>query len=344
MLERPDIQDEKIIACLQGEYGLSATQIAFLPLGADVNTAVYRAIAGNETPYFVKLRRGAFDEISVILPKFLSDQDIKQIIAPLPTKLGKLWAGVDEYRVILYPFVAGHDGYEASLSERHWSEFGAALKRIHAAVLPPRMLELTQQETYSPQWRESVKSFLERIETGVFDDLLVINLAAFLQGKRDEILDLVRRTERLAQTLQGQSPQLIVCHSDLHAGNVLITTEGDFYIVDWDNPILAPKERDLMFVGGGLMGKGRRPEDEEALFYQAYGQTRVNPIALAYYRYERIVQDIAAFCEQLFQTNEGHEDREQALRYLKSSFLPNGVLEIAYRSDPTRKIEERYWP
>jgi spectinomycin phosphotransferase len=92
------------------------------------------------------------------------------------------------------------------------------------------------------------------------------------------------------------------------------------------------------------MGKGRRPEDEEALFYQAYGQTRVNPIALAYYRYERIVQDIAAFCEQLFQTNEGHEDREQALRYLKSSFLPNGVLEIAYRSDPTRKIEERYWP
>jgi spectinomycin phosphotransferase len=65
-----------------------------------------------------------------------------------------------------------------------------------------------------------------------------------------------------------------------------------------------------------------------------------NPIALAYYRYERIAQDIAAFCEQLFLTNEGREDREQAFRYLKSNFLPIGVLEIAYRSEQPGKIAE----
>jgi hypothetical protein len=45
----------------------------------------------------------------VSLPKFLSDQGIKQIMAPLPAKSGKLWADVDGYRLILYPFVAGHD-------------------------------------------------------------------------------------------------------------------------------------------------------------------------------------------------------------------------------------------
>jgi spectinomycin phosphotransferase len=42
MLEKPDLQDEKIGACLQDEYGLLAVQVAFLPLGADMNTAVYR--------------------------------------------------------------------------------------------------------------------------------------------------------------------------------------------------------------------------------------------------------------------------------------------------------------
>ena len=80
MLEKPDLQDEKIIACVQDEYGLLVVQLAFLPLGADPNTAVYRAVAADETPYFVKLRRGGFDATAVTLPKFLSDQGIVQIM------------------------------------------------------------------------------------------------------------------------------------------------------------------------------------------------------------------------------------------------------------------------
>jgi len=52
---------------------------------------------------------------------------------------------------------------------------------------------------------------------------------------------------------------------------------------------------------------------------------------LAYYRDERIIQDIAAFCEQIFSSPAGGEDREQSLRYLKSNFLPNETIEIARR-------------
>ena len=55
---------------------LSAGSIVFLPIGADQNTVVYRVVADDATPYFVKLRRGVFDETSVTLPKFLSDQGI----------------------------------------------------------------------------------------------------------------------------------------------------------------------------------------------------------------------------------------------------------------------------
>lgn len=165
MLEQPDIQDERIIACLQDEYGLLVIQVAFLPLGADLNTAVYRAVAEDETPYFVKLRRGVFDETAVVLPKFLSDQGIGQIIAPVATKTGQLWGSLDAFKVILYPFVEGHNGYEVDLSDRQWGEFGAALKRIHTAVVPPALIGRIQRETYSPRWREIVKTFLARIGT-----------------------------------------------------------------------------------------------------------------------------------------------------------------------------------
>lgn len=339
MLEKPDIQDERIAACLHDEYGLLVAQVAFLPLGVDRNSAVYRVVAGDGKPYFVKLRRGIFDEIAVTLPKFLNDQGIMQVIAPLSTKAGQLWASLDTFKAFLYPFIEGHNVYEVDLSDRAWGDLGTALKRIHTALLPPALFERIQQETYSPQWREIVKTFLENIGDDAYHDPISVRLASLLKAKCSEILDLVERAERLAQILQARSPEFILCHSDVHAGNLLVDASDALYIVDWDNPILAPKERDLMFIGGGQMGAWCSPRDEAALFYRGYGQTQIDQVALAYYRYERIIQDIAVFCEQIFLTDENGEDREQSLRYLKSNFLPNGVLEIAYNSDRTL-IEE----
>jgi spectinomycin phosphotransferase len=227
---------------VQAEYGLPVAQVAFLPLGADGNTAVYRIVTPDDaTSYFLKLRRGNFEEISVTIPKFLSDQGIRQVITPLATQAGQLWANLDAFKVMLYPFVAGRDGYEVALSKRHWYDFGAALKRIHTMILPPALISRIPQETYSPQWREIVKSFLERIETDTFADPVAVKLATFLQTKHAKILDLVGRAERLAQMLQAQSPEFVLCHSDVHAANILIDAHDALYIVDWDNPILAPK-------------------------------------------------------------------------------------------------------
>jgi spectinomycin phosphotransferase len=206
--------------------------------------------------------------------------------------------------LILYPFVEGHNGFEVDLSDHQWVDFGTALKGIHTAVVPSALTRHIQQETYSPQWREIVKTFLERVEGNAFDDPVAVKLAAFLKARRDEILDLVGCAERLALALQARSPEFVLCHSDVHTGNIL------------DNPILAPKERDLMFIGGGQGFAGHTAQEEETLFYEGYGQTQIDPVALAYYRYERIIEDIAIYCEQIFLTNEGGEDRERSLRYL----------------------------
>jgi spectinomycin phosphotransferase len=105
------------------------------------------------------------------------------------------------------------------------------------------------------------------------------------------------------------------------------------YLVDLDAPILAPKERDLMSIGAGLMGEWHTPAEEAALFYRGYGPTAIDPVALAYYRYERIVADIAVECGQIFLSSDGGADRAQALDFLKSNFLPDHVIEIAYRAD-----------
>jgi spectinomycin phosphotransferase len=153
-----------------------------------------------------------------------------------------------------------------------------------------------------------------------------------MNSRRRNIDRLVERAEELASKLRSRPLDLVLCHSDIHGGNVLISNNDELYIVDWDNPILAPKERDLMFIGGGIdyIWKSQR---EEAIFYEGYGKTEINIAALAYYRYERVVEDLAVICEQLLLTDEGGADREQAFRWFTSNFEPGQTIEIAERTD-----------
>lgn len=336
MLEKPNLQDEKIITCVQEAYGLRVREVEFLPLGADVNTAVYRITPSNNIPYFLKLRSGDFDETAVLLPKFLSEQSIKQIIAPLATTTGEIWTNLDRFKAVLYPFVVGQDGYAMKMEPRHWEAFGITLKRIHSVTPPPALAQALSRETFSARWREFVRTILVRLDGMQFADPVADETAVLLKENRDVILDLVVRAERLAQAAQAQPLEFVVCHADIHAGNILITPDDSFYIVDWDTVMLAPKERDLMYVGAGLLGSWFLPEEEEALFYPAYGQAQIDQNLMAYYRYERIVQDIAAFCEELLFTEEGGADRAQSLGYLRSNFLPGHTIDIAYRSDKTQ--------
>ncbi|MBK8901728.1 MAG: aminoglycoside phosphotransferase family protein [Anaerolineaceae bacterium] len=328
MLEKPAIADETIVACVQASFALAVDRLDFLPLGADLNTAVYRVTSQAQTPYFLKLRSGRFNELSVLLPKFLSDQGIAEIIRPFTTQNGELWADLGRFRAVLYPFIEGHDAYEVPLSEPQWRQFGAALQQVHTAVLPPFLAAHIAPETYSPKWRQIVADFMQRIQHEQFTEPVAVRMAAFLNTKRDVVAQLRQRTEELAEVIQKRPQTFVLCHADIHAWNVLVSTDGALYIVDWDDPVLAPKERDLMFIGAGLGNIWDTPR-EEALFYEGYGPAEINRDMLAYYRGERIIQDIAVYCEQIFLSDEGGQDREVAFRQLASNFLPQSTIEKA---------------
>jgi spectinomycin phosphotransferase len=332
MLEKPDLDDEHITIMLGQDYRLSISRLEFLPLGADLNTAVYRAYSANGETFFLKLRKGVFEAVSVLAPDHLHRQGIRQVIPLLPARDGALWTHLDGFTCLLYPFIEGTNGFEQALTDSQWVEFGGALRAIHNAELPAALREMIPGETYASHWRDLVRSFLHQAGYASDADALSARLARFLIARQDEIRMIVDQAERLASRLQAEHLPLRLCHSDLHAGNLLLAPDGGLYIVDWDNPILAPAERDLMFIGGGVGGIWNSAR-ESALFYQGYGAVEIHRTALAYYRFERIVQDIAAFCEEIFLEQAGRADREQALRYLVGQFEPGEVVDMAFRTE-----------
>jgi spectinomycin phosphotransferase len=331
MLEKPNIQDDVIISRVQEDYGLHVTELTFLPLGADLGAAVYRIAADDGTVYFLKLRKD-FDELSVTVPLFLKSQGIQEIISPVKTKSKQGWADFGEYKMILYPFIEGKDGFERELTDADRQTLGAAFKKIHSVKTPPELKKFIRKETFSPQGRESVKSLQALAGSKTFEDPTAAKLAEFMKSKRDEITRLVERTEQLALELHSAPLELVLCHSDIHGGNILISDKGSLYIADWVNPVLAPKERDLMFIGGGIdeIWKTKR---EEAVFYEGYGKADINLPMLAYYRYERVIQDLAVIGGQLLLTDEGGADRERSLGWFTSNFEAGGTIKIAKKTE-----------
>jgi spectinomycin phosphotransferase len=143
---------------------------------------------------------------------------------------------------------------------------------------------------------------------------------------------LVDRAEQLGKQIQDHTQKFVLCHSDIHGGNVLMDGNDIIYMVDWDDPIMAPKERDLMFIGGGVANVWNKPH-EENFFYKGYGKTEINRTILAYYRHERIVEDIAVLGQQLLLTSVDNQNRIESYKHFIDQFEPQGVVEIAFKTD-----------
>jgi spectinomycin phosphotransferase len=90
-----------------------------------------------------------------------------------------------------------------------------------------------------------------------------------------------------------------------------------------------------MYFGGGQGFAGYSAAEEQALFFAGYGDAQVDQAALAYYRYERIVQDVFAFCNELLASTGDGENRRQSLRWLAANFAAGGAIDVARAADQT---------
>jgi spectinomycin phosphotransferase len=334
MREPPKLADAAIIAALHAHYHIAITALTFLALGNDSASSVYRVDTADGATYFLKARAGKrFSEPSLAVPRHLLDQGVPHLIAPLPTIADTLWVGVDDFALSLYPFIDGRMGADAGLSDQQWREFGAMLKQIHTSPLTPELSQIIPRETFTPSRRSVIDDIEAAIGRQAFAGHVERELAAFWHARQAEIHALVDRTDALARQLRQASAPLVICHADMHTWNVLLDTAGQFWLVDWDETILALKERDLMFVVGGIGGQQVGPH-QTACFLQGYGDTAIDPRALVYYRYAWAVQDIAAYGEEaLFLPDLSDETRRDAVHSIMRQFEPGNIVALAYESD-----------
>lgn len=327
-MKTKSIQDNEIIKLLKSNYNIEIESIQLLQLGADMNASVYKATAKYQS-YFVKIKYDIQEETDIDILRLLHDSGLKEIIFPVITSEGKLFRQLEHFKIVVYPFIDGKNGFEQALTKKQWFELGKVFKTIHTLTIPESIKIKLRKETFSTRWRESVKSLYPYINVKSFDNRITGDFKEFFKLKLSLINQLINLAETTSKNIQPDLNQYALCHSDIHAGNILIASDESFYIVDWDSPILAPKERDLMFIGGGVGNVWNSPTDA-AYFYEGYGEVNIDKTLLSYYRCERIIEDIAIYGEDLLFPNY-HTDESKLinLHHFKAMFEKNGVVDIA---------------
>src|SRR5260370_34481327 len=88
--------------------------------------------------------------------------------------------------------------------------------------------------------------------------------------------------EKLAEMLQSRTFPSVICRADLHARNLIRDRAGHVFVIDWDEEMLAPKERDFIFI--------REPQADA--FWEGYGQKEIDWMLLSYYLWDRVVHEV----------------------------------------------------
>jgi len=320
MREQPRIPEEHLRDCLQDQYDLYPVTLEFLPRGQDYNAGVYRVLSEQGTAYLLKVTSRSLYEPSCLVPHYLRNQGITSVVAPVPTRSGTLWTKLVDWTVIVYPWISG-DSSLTGMTNEQWKEVGTIFQRIHQIRLPPEGFSTLRKETFDPteyvRWVRAFETqYLHSRHGGSGSSRA---LRADWRAHQSTIHTAVTTLEKLAEMLKACPFPYVICHADLHPANLLRDRHGHVFVIDWDEVMLAPKERDFIFV--------REPQADA--FWQGYGVIEIDWMLLSYYLWERVVQDVIEYAQNVCFRDDWAEETRADVAQLFHEYVAEGGNNIA---------------
>lgn len=329
MREQPRISEERLRACLQEHYNLVTTTLDFLPLGLDYYAGVYRVVDEQGRPYLLKATSRSLYGPACLVPGYLRDQGVTSVVAPVPTRNHTLWARIEDWTVIVYPFIEGDTSWRG-MTDEQWKEVGSIFKQIHQVILPSSGFESLRKETFDPagyaQWVRTFEA--QHLHETSGESAARHALRSSWIENQAPIHAVVRSLEKLAAVLRRRDLPYVICHADLHPANLLRDSAGRVFVIDWDEVMLAPKERDFLFIKESANDSDTLPG--APTFFQGYGQVDIDWIALTYYRYERVIQDVIVCAENVCLRDDlGEESRVDEAQLFQNVLTEGGEIDAA---------------
>jgi spectinomycin phosphotransferase len=208
---------------------------------------------------------------------------------------------------------------------------------MHQVMLPPEGFPSLRTETFDPsEYARRVATIEAQHAQGDGGSQVERALHERWLERQPTIHALLAAMETLAAALRTRSGPRVICHADLHPSNLIRDRVGRVFLIDWDDVMLAPRERDFLFVGDpptdGSDGSDGSARAGGSPFFQGYGPAEIDWVALTYYRCERIVQDVIECAQAVyFRDDLGDDVKAEAVELFAALFAPGPIMLDAAR-------------
>ena len=322
--------DDRLAAWVAQDFGLTLVSAVPVGHGADAAAQLWRATTVDGAAYAVKLSGGG-TPAGLLVPARLARRGVPGIVTPLTTRDGQVYAVHEGRRLTVVPWASDERAPAGDMRPAHWRRYGRALAATHAVPVTDELATLPREDHTHAAVGAATRRTDRRLRAvdGRTADRWSRQVAQRWREAAADIATLLDRVDRLGAELRELPADLVLCHGDPHLGNLLLGPDGQVWLVDWDDAVLAPRERDLMFVFGGGPAFAPPTGVDEAAFLAGYGPVRPDPLRLAYHLGVRALDDIWSWAADVADASLPEADRVRALAIVDGLLSPVGLVSLA---------------
>ncbi len=312
----PVAERDSFIRTLQRAYGISVKDMQFFPTEWLAYCYIVECVSGER--YYLKAHAESEPSLFVAssrdfyLPltyELYTTGVLPHIPHPIMTQDGKFIARCGAYLLILFSYIEADMVGLQGLTDEVLAKLATSVATLHRST-PQLDLQHPLIERFDIVFEDALLDALEVLA----DATIMVEATAgahhlrdLLLSHKDTLLGYLDRLKALQRTAKETHGDMVVCHTDLHGENLMLDAEGNLYILDWENAMIAPPEHDLFFFAG--------EEDFWQAFFPYYarvfGPVDLNSDIFGFYYYRRGLEDMTCWILRILQ-GEGHAARDQA--------------------------------
>lgn len=271
-------------AWVREDFGLDVMGLVVVGHGADETAELWRGVATDGRAYAVKLSGGG-TPAGLVLTGYLAACGVPGVAPPLRAVGGQPWARRGGRRLSVVPWLSDHRALAGGMTRAHWTAYGDLLAAVHATTVTSELAAQLPREVHS---HEHTRSAVDELQAALRSPADALASSFVDEWRRDgagaRVSALLEHADRLGPLLRSRDAPAVICHGDPHLGNLLVGEGNSVWLVDWDDAVLAPRERDLMFLLDGVLAFAPVTAEERAWFFDGYGPAHVETDRLAYHR------------------------------------------------------------
>lgn len=224
-------------------WELSPDRVAYEAAGHGSHNWTVQAVDG--VRWFIKADRSpcAARTAAYLTAAQLHAGGLDFVHAAIPDRFGELRRRVGAWEISVFPFIDGHNPDFTDNTQR--AQIAAVIGQLHhpqpTAIIAPRW-------TPGHEKAELIEFLDSELDRPWNDGPYAARAHALVRASEPGIRELLNLHDRLTDRLNQSDQPWVITHGEPHGGNTMIDTHGDVHLIDCDDMMLAPAERDLWLL------------------------------------------------------------------------------------------------